>query len=69
MPPPPRKLAKLPEDPKMASTQRMKVAKLYLRNGMNDRAVEILQSLIADYGGTQAAREAKIMLASLRPMK
>ncbi len=55
-----------PADSETKAAQRLKLARLYLRHKMSDKAVKILRGIVSDYGSTKAAGEAKKLLASLR---
>ena len=66
---PKKRLARLPEDAATDTAQRLELARLYLRNGMEDKAVIILRRLVAKYGSTKAAHGAKILLITLRPLE
>ena len=59
----------LPQDPSVVAEQKLALARLYVTNGMPAKAGEILKDLIAKYGSTEAATRAKIMLATLKPVK
>ena len=65
-PPLPADQQAAPDDPETAAEKRLDLARLYLRNDLHQRAAEILRQIVATYGATQAAREAKILLAGLR---
>jgi hypothetical protein len=65
MPPPDTSLS-LPEDPRRAAEQRLRLARLYLRNEMSEKAEGILVDLIDRYGRTEQAQEARKLLADLR---
>ena len=58
-----------PNDPETRANQQLGLASLYLRNGMEDRAVDILQKIIAQLGSTKAAAEAKEMLTTIKQEK
>ena len=66
---PPAKLPKLPEDAASAAARQLELARLYLRNDMEDKAKGILRQLIAKYGSTKAAHDARILLVTLQPME
>ncbi len=65
--PVPSRRIKLPEEPQFVSEQRLELAKLYLRHGMEDKAIRVLEDLVANNGGTTSGRKAKVLLATLRP--
>jgi len=56
-------LVKGPED---EANEQLAMARLYIRNSMKDKAIAILQELIVKHKTTEAAAEAKIVLATLR---
>ena len=58
-----------PEDRQAIAEHRLELAKLYLSNGMTDKAVAILNELVEKYGSTPQAEEAKIVLATLKPLE
>ena len=58
-----------PADPESQAGQRLKLAKLYLRHEMNEKAVVILQGILEDYPSAKAAKEAKVLLAKLKPLQ
>ncbi|MCK4624787.1 MAG: hypothetical protein KAV00_05715, partial [Phycisphaerae bacterium] len=58
-----------PRDPETQASQRLKLARLYLRHKMNDKAVVILEGILEDYPATKAAKEAKILLVKLKPVE
>jgi len=66
---PPAPAASAPADPEAQAAQRLALAKLYLRHDMNDKAVEILRDILSNHPATDAARKAKTLLATLRPME
>jgi hypothetical protein len=66
---PPTKLPRLPEAPAPAAAQQLELARLYLRNDMEDKAKAIIRQLIAKYGSTKVAHHAKILLMTLQPME
>ncbi|MDY7011057.1 MAG: hypothetical protein SVV80_09950 [Planctomycetota bacterium] len=56
-----------PADPEVQAGQRLKLAQLYIRHEMNEKAVVILEGILEDYASTRAAVQAKILLAKLEP--
>ncbi len=58
-----------PRDPETQAGQRLKLARLYRRHKMNDKAVVILKGILEDYGSTKVAKEAKAILAKLKPLE
>ena len=64
---PPIKTGELPVDSDAEAAQKLEVAKLYLRHDMSARAVEILEEVAKSYSDTEAAKQAKLLLAALRP--
>ncbi len=58
-----------PADPETQAGQRLKLAQLYIRHEMNEKAVEILEGILEDYESTKAADLAKILLAKLKPLQ
>ena len=58
-----------PADPETQAGQRLKLAQLYIRHEMTEKAVEILQGILEDYDSTKAADQAKILLAKLKPLQ
>ncbi len=58
-----------PADPETQAGQRLKLAQLYIRHEMNEKAVEILEGILEDYDSTRAADQAKILLAKLKPVE
>ncbi len=58
-----------PRDPETQAEQRLKLARLYLRHKMNDKAVVILKGILEDYPATKAAKEAKVLLAKIKPVE
>jgi transposase len=58
-----------PRDPETQASQRLKLARLYLRHKMNDKATVILEGILEDYGSTKAAKEAKILLVELKSLE
>jgi hypothetical protein len=56
----------LPPDPEVVAAQRLKVAQLYLRHKMPQKAREILLEIVAKYASTEAAAPAEAMLAQMR---
>ncbi len=58
-----------PADPETQAGQRLKLAELYLRHEMNEKAGVILQGILEDYGSTKAAAQAKAFLAKLKPLE
>ncbi len=55
-----------PPDPEVVAAQRLKVAQLYLRHGMPDKASEILREIVEQHAATQAAAPAKALLAGIK---
>ena len=66
---PPTKLPRLPEEAAPTAAQQLELARLYLRNDMEDKAKAIIRQLIAKYGSTKAAHHARILLITLQPME
>ncbi len=64
-PPPPA----ASQEPETLAQKRLEMAQLYLRHNLRDRAVEILQQLVKDYGDTKAAADARLLLQKLGPLK
>ncbi|MCD4699914.1 MAG: DUF4407 domain-containing protein, partial [Phycisphaerae bacterium] len=58
-----------PADPETQAGQRLKLAQLYIRHEMNEKAVVILQGILEDYASTNAAVQAKILLVKLKPVE
>ena len=58
----------VPRDPETQAGQRLKLARLYLRHKMNDKATVILEGILEDYGSTKVAKEAKVLLAKIKPL-
>ena len=53
-------------EPERAADQRLRTAKVYLKNGLRRKARELLQQLIKDYPDTRAAAEARKMVKTIR---
>ena len=47
----------------------LELGRLCLRNEMEDKAKAIIRQLIARYGSTKAAHDAKILLMTFQPME
>ncbi len=61
----PGRRIELPENPEAEAARRLQLARLYLRNDLFERALEILDEVIHRYGDTKAGREARALLKSL----
>ncbi|MFB3892989.1 MAG: tol-pal system YbgF family protein [Phycisphaerae bacterium] len=59
------KRAAVPQDAEAEARQKMDLARLYLANGMNKQAADALQQVVAKYGSTKSAAEAKEMLSRI----
>ncbi len=66
-PPPPGHKAGGPVDPESEAAQRLDLAKLYLRHDMSTKAVDILIHVSRQFATTRAGKQAKLLLAVLRP--
>jgi chromosome segregation ATPase len=55
----------LPEDAEAKAAQRLAIAKNYISNKMNDKAVVLLEEILQEYGKTKAAREAAELLKNV----
>jgi tetratricopeptide (TPR) repeat protein len=64
LPAPPRKPASA-FDPRHEAEQKLKLARLYARHGMPQKARAAAKALLRDWAGTPAAREARTFLAEL----
>ena len=58
-----------PRDPETQAGQRLKLARLYLRHKMNDKAAVVLEGILEDYGSTKVAKEAKSLLLKIKPVE
>ncbi len=54
------------QSPEQQARSKLKLAQLYLDNGMEERAKEMLGSIIKSHPGTKAAKEAQAKLTELR---
>ncbi|MHC4718781.1 MAG: hypothetical protein ACYS5V_17595, partial [Planctomycetota bacterium] len=66
-PVPARAKPELPVDPESEADQRLELAKLYLRHDMSTKAVNILEEINRRFASTRAGRQAKVLLAVLKP--
>ncbi|HET6428404.1 MAG TPA: hypothetical protein VFJ30_08345 [Phycisphaerae bacterium] len=64
---PPAAKTNVPVDPEQEADKRLELAKLYLRNEMSDKAVDILLEITREFPETRAGKQAKVLLAALRP--
>jgi len=60
---------KVPVDPETEARQNVELAKLYLRHGMSEKAIALLESVAKAYAETQAGRQARVLLSALRPQE
>jgi len=67
-PVPPEALAQR-ESPEAKARNQLILAELYVRHDLPDKAVETLRELLSSYGSTEAAAEAKKLLAELKARK
>jgi len=58
-----------PDDPEALAAQRLRVAQLYLRHDMPDKARAILLDLLEKYGSTESALPARVLLDDLSPAR
>jgi len=61
------KLVALPSDPETEATRQLKLARLYVTNGMSAKAAVILRACVEKYAKTDAAKQAKLLLARIEP--
>ncbi len=60
------KRATVSEDPEVLADKRLKVARMYIRHQLPEKALEILTELITRYGSTKAARHARVLLEQMQ---
>ena len=54
-------------EPESEADQQLDLAKLYLRHDMSAKAVDILIHVSRQFAATRAGKQAKLLLAVLRP--